>query len=192
MKERLVRGTNVREVVQVLRVHERTHELPPLGAWERDLLRKRVAPSTWYALKVFDSLLQVVHRYVFDGSETAGQSMGRAFARTMLDQTHEIATIPNDPAESLAQLPVRWPYHFNFGVVTVSKLPREADKDSVRVRLNGYPDMSATHGQTIVGWAMEIATRAGAEHLTLHIEERPWMHNNVLSFTLGWDAKAER
>ncbi len=190
MKERLVRGTNVCEVVQVLRVHERKHELPPLGAWERDLLRKRVAPSTWYALKVFDSLLQVVHRYVYDGSETAGQHMGRTFARTMIDQTREITIVPGSPVESLSQLPVRWPFHFNFGVVTIAKLPSAGGKDSVRVRLSGYPDMSATHGQTIIGWTMEIATRAGTEGLELHIEERPWMHNSVLSFTLGWDAKS--
>jgi len=191
MKERLVRGTNVRDVVQVLRAHERAHALPPLGAWERDLLRKRVAPSTWYALKVFDSLLQVVHRYVFDGSETAGQSMGRTFARTMLDQTKEITIVPGDPAESLAQLPRRWPFHFNFGTVSLTKIPRADGREAVRVRLNGYPDMSATHGQTIVGWAMEIACRAGAQNLELHIEERPWMHNNVLSFTLTWDAPAQ-
>ncbi len=190
MKERLVRGTNVRDVVQVLRVHERTQALPPMGEWERDLLRKRVAPSTWYALKVFDSLLQIVHRYVLDGSETAGQAMGRTFARTMVDETREIAITEGDPAETVAQLQQRWRYHFNFGEVTVTKLPQEQGKDAVRVRMTGYPDMSATHGQTIVGWTLEVAGRAGAKHLALHIEERPWMHNNVLSYTLAWDAIA--
>ena len=188
MKERLVRGTNVRDVVQVLRVHERSHTLPPMGEWERDLLRKRVANSTWYALKVFDSLLQIVHRYVFDGSETAGQSMGRTFARSMLDQSKEIVVTPNDPAESVALIQQRWRYHFNFGEVVVTRLPRVEGKDSVRVRLSGYPDMSATHGQTIVGWSLEVAGRAGATNMVLHIEERPWMHNNVLSYTLSWAA----
>jgi len=188
MKERLVRGTNVRDVVQALRVHERTHELPPLGTWERDLLRKRVAPSTWYALKVFDSLLQVVHRYVFDGSETAGQAMGRMFARSMLEQTHEIEVVAGNPAETVAKLQQRWRLHFNFGEVTIHRLPNGDGKAWVRVLISGYPDMSATHGQTIVGWTLEVASRAGAKNLALHIDERPWMHNNVLSYRLGWDA----
>ncbi len=191
MKERLVRGTNVREVVQLLRVHERSHTLPPMGEWERDLLRKRVAPSTWYALKVFDSLLQIAHRYVLDGSEAAGQAMGRTFARTMLDDTKEVVVVANDPTESVAQLQKRWSYHFNFGEVCVTKLPRDQGKDWMRVRLSGYPDMSATHGQTIVGCSLEIAGRAGANDPVLHIEERPWMHNNVLSYTLGWSVRED-
>ncbi len=188
MKERLVSGTNVREVVQTLRAHERTQSLPPLGAWERDLLCTRVAPSTWYALKVFDSLLQVVHRYVFDGSEAAAQNMGRAFARSILAGTQEVSVVPSLPAETLIQLEQRWPHHFNFGTVTITKLPRKDTRDGLRVCLNGYPDMSATHGHTIIGWSLELVGLAGACNLDLHIEERPWMHNNVLSFTLGWDA----
>ncbi len=183
MKERLVRGTNVRDVVKTLRVHQRGHTLPPLGQWEQDLLRKRVSNSTWYSLKVFDSLLQVVHRYVYDGSETAAQTMGRAFAKVM-EESGELDLTGVTPQEALKRMPSRWRSHFNFGEISVDSLPPEDGVNVVRIRLNGYPDMSASHGHSIVGWSMELAERAGAKDLERYIEERPWMHNSVLTYTL--------
>src|SRR5689334_3308913 len=97
MKERLVRGTSVASVVRVLRAQEHQHKIPELGTWEQDLLRKRVSRSTWYSLAVFESLLQVVHRYVFDGSESAAQDMGRSFAKGMIEEAPEQMLAPGNP-----------------------------------------------------------------------------------------------
>ena len=58
-------------VVRALRAAEHEGKIPELGPWEQDLMRKRVSRSTWYSLAVYDSLLHVVHRYVFDGSEAS-------------------------------------------------------------------------------------------------------------------------
>src|SRR4051794_41116803 len=115
MKERLVRGSSLIDVVRLLRAHKSDRALPELGSWEQDLLRKRVSASTWYSLSVFDSLLQTVHRYVFDGSEAAAQSMGRAAARKMLDENPERVLVPGEPLASLGKLNERWHQFFNFG-----------------------------------------------------------------------------
>lgn len=186
MKERLVRGTQLASVLRVLRAHGRDHPLPELGAWEQDLLRKRVATSTWYSLKVFDSLLQLVHRFVFDGSETAAQNMGRSHARIRIDEARELSLVAGDPLATLSRLPGRWSDNFNFGEVTVSALPASVRGHGVRVRISGYPDMSACHGHAIMGFTLELAAQAGARESTLQLEERPWMHNSVLSYTLTW------
>ncbi len=186
MKERLVRGTNLASVLRVLRSRRREKPLPELGAWEQDLLRRRVAPSTWYSLTVFDSLLQVVHRFVFDGSELAAQGMGRQHARTRIAQASEILVIPGDPLETLSRFPKRWGDQYNFGEVTVAPLPAREGEHGVRIRITGYPDMSACHGHSIMGFTLELAEHAGAQGPQLQIEERPWMHNSVLSYTLTW------
>jgi hypothetical protein len=185
MKERLVRGTNLASVLRVLRSYGRERPLPELGTWERDLLQRRVSPTTWYALKVFDSLLQIVHRFVFDGSEAAAQNMGRDYARGKLEAFPELAAI-RDPLDSLSRFAARWRDEFNFGEVTVSPLPAREGEDGVRIRITGYPDMSACHGHAIVGFTLEIAERAGGGAPRAQIEERPWMHNSVLSYTIVW------
>jgi hypothetical protein len=160
MKERLVKGTNLVEVVRLLRSHQHTRPLPEMGAWEQDLLRKRVSPSTWYSLNVFDSLLQMAHRFVFDGSESAAQNMGRRFAQTSLDN--------------------------GKGSITVQPWRGPNGETGAQLQVSGYPDMSACHGHNIIGWTIQMAETAGAKDVTLWVEERPWMHNSVLTFCIGW------
>lgn len=186
MKERLVRGTNVSSVVRVLRANEHERSLPELGQWERDLLKKRVSNSTWYSLAVFESLLQHVHRYVYDGSEAAAQNMGRSFARSMIEHDRERLLAPGAPYEALGRMPARWREHFNFGEVHIDPLENVDGRQRVRIRVTGYPDMSACHGHTIIGWCLEITEQSGGQHATASIEERPWMHNSVLTFVLEW------
>lgn len=185
MKERLVRGSNVGFVLRALRKLGRERPLPELSAWERDLMQRRISPTTWYSLKVFDSLLQLVHRFVFDGSEAAAQLMGRTFAEGKLDTMPEVKAL-RDPLDSLARFAGRWREEFNFGEATVSPLPAREGEHGVRVRISGYPDMSACHGHAIVGVTLQLAENAGAQTPRVVIEERPWMHNSVLSFTLSW------
>jgi hypothetical protein len=186
MKERLVRGTNVRDLVRALRAHQRLRPLPDLGPWEQDLLRKHVSTTTWYSLTIFERLLAVLHRYVYDGSEASAQSIGRAFAKTMIAQDAN-AFIHQTPLDALGQLHAHWRMQFNFGDIVVSALPDEAGHTQVRVKLTGFPDMSATHGHTLVGWTTQLVTEAGARDVQARIEERPWMHNSALTFTLLWD-----
>jgi hypothetical protein len=185
MKERLVRGTNLASVLRALHRYGRERPLPELGAWETDLMQRRVSPTTWYALKVFDSLLQIVHRFVFDGSELAAQNMGRAYAKAKFEAFPEIAAI-RDPLDALSRFSARWRDEFNFGEVAVSPLPAREGEHGVRVRIAGYPDMSACHGHSIIGFTLEVAETAGASAPRVQIEERPWMHNSVLSYTLSW------
>lgn len=188
MKERLVKGTNLLGVVRLLRSQQHSRPLPEMGAWEQDLLRKRVSASTWYALKVFDSLLQIAHRYVFDGSETAAQNMGRFFGQELSrDRASRGAEQPSsDPLATLSDMAGRWRRFFNFGEFDVTPWPGPDSDLGARVQITGYPDMSACHGHTIIGWSMQLIEDAGAKSVELRIEERPWMHNSVLVYTLSW------
>jgi hypothetical protein len=177
-------------VVRILRAHKNSQRLPELGAWEQDLMRKRVSPSTWYSLLIFDSLLQIVHRYVFDGSEAAAQSMGREAARAMIAEQPERIVVPGKPIESLHNMSQRWRELFNFGEIAVTETTEpteaEAGQHGARVRLAGFPDMSACIGHNIMGWSLEVVENAGGKAPHLKLEERPWMHNNVLTFVIAW------
>jgi hypothetical protein len=188
MKERLVKGTNLLGVVRLLRSQQHSHPLPEMGAWEQDLMRKRVSASTWYALKVFDSLLQIAHRYVFDGSESAAQNMGRHFGKELWrDQAARgMERLENDPLALLSEMAGRWRRIFNFGELNVTPWPNPDSEHGARVHITGYPDMSACHGHTIIGWSMQLVEDSGAKQVELRIEERPWMHNSVLTYTLSW------
>lgn len=187
MKDRLVKGTSLVGIVRLLRSQLRTRELPELGTWEQDLLRKRVAPSTWYALGVFDSLLQYAHRYVFDGSELAAQNMGRYFAKNLhTSRTGDGRREGETPLERLSNLGSRWRKLFNFGECTVLAWPTPESAHGARMQITGYPDMSACHGHAIIGWSMQLIEDAGGKDVVLRIEERPWMHNSVLTYTLTW------
>jgi hypothetical protein len=187
MKDRLVKGTSLVGVVRLLRSQQHSRQLPEMGAWERDLLRKRVSPSTWYALGIFDSLLQLAHRFVYDGSEAAAQNMGRAFAQ------HRYALHPGEepqaeqaPLERLTNLGARWRNQYNFGELQITPWPTPESEHGARVQISGFPDMSACHGHTIIGWSERLIEDAGGKDIALRIEERPWMHNSVLTYTLTW------
>lgn len=191
MKERLVRGTNLIGIVRILRARRHSESLPELGAWEQDLMRKRISRSTWYSLQVFDSLLQTVHRHVFDGSEAAAQNMGRESARALLaDDPSKRVVVPEKPLASLQNMSGRWRDLFNFAEIVVTDLRDSgeipADRSGARVRLSGFPDMSACMGHSIMGWSLEIVETSGGHTPSVHLEERPWMHNNVLQFVIDW------
>jgi hypothetical protein len=187
MKERLVKGTIVLGVVRLLRSQQHTRPLPELGDWEQDLLRKRVSASTWYALRIFDSLLQIAHRFVFDGSEAAAQNMGRASGQALARERAARGVPP--PADALSALEFMaqgWRRLFNFGELSVTPATDADGTHGARVQITGYPDMSACHGHTIIGWSLQTIEEAGAKNVELRIEERPWMHNSVLTYTLSW------
>ena len=188
MKERLVKGTNLVQVVRLLRAHQRSHALPEMGVWEQDLLRKRVSPSTWYSLGVFDSLLQIAHRFVYDGSEAAAQGMGRRFALDLMAARDAAGKSlpPTSPVSAVCALSARWRDYFNFGELSITPWPTPDSETGVRVHATGYPDMSACQGHAIVGWSMQYAESAGAKEVAVRLEERPWMHNSVLTYTLTW------
>jgi hypothetical protein len=186
MKERLVRGTNLASVLRVLKSQRRLRPLPELSDWEQDLLERRISASTWYALKVFDGLLQVVHRFVFDGSEAAAQQMGRNHAKERITDASDLLVVASDPLETLARFPARWREQYNFAQVEVAPLPAHGREHGVRVRITAFPDMSACHGHSIMGYTLELAEQAGAVSVKLALEERPWMHNSLLSYTLTW------
>ena len=187
MKDRLVKGTSLVGVVRLLRSQLRTRKLPELGPWEQDLLRKRVAPSTWYALEVFDSLLQYAHRYVFDGSELAAQNMGRVFAKELFaSRSGDGRREGEPPLERLANLGARWRKLFNFGEFSVTPWPAADSRHGAKIQIAGYPDMSACHGHAIIGWSLQLVEDAGAKDVVVRVEERPWMHNSVLTYSLTW------
>lgn len=187
MKDRLVKGTSLVGVVRLLRSQLRNRELPELGAWEQDLLRKRVAASTWYSLGVFDSLLQYAHRYVFDGSESAAQNMGRIFAQNLhASRNGDGRRDGESPLERLTNLGGRWRRLFNFGELAVTPWPSPDSQHGARIQITGYPDMSACHGHAIIGWSLHLVEDAGGKEAVVRIEERPWMHNSVLTYTLTW------
>jgi hypothetical protein len=50
----------------------------------------------------------------------------------------------------------------------------------------GYPYMSACHGHAIIGWSLQLVEDAGAQDVVVRVEERPWMHNSLLTYTLVW------
>ncbi len=186
MKERLVRGTPLASVLRTLRTQRKQRPLPELSSWEKDLIERKVAPTTWYAVSVFDSLLQLVHRFVYDGSEAAAQQMGRIFARESIAAAPESTVVVGDPLETLARVPARWRGQYNFGEVNVSPLPAREGEHGVRVRVASFPDMSACHGHAFIGFTIELAEKAGASGIRMQIEERPWMHNPLLCYTLSW------
>jgi hypothetical protein len=191
MKERLVKGTIVLGVVRLLRSQQHSRPLPELGNWERDLLRKHVSGTTWYALNVFDSLLQTAHRFVFDGSEAAAQNMGRASGKVFMHERNARGVAaPKDPQGGLELMAAGWRRLFNFGELKVAPWPSPDSEQGARVEITGYPDMSACHGHTIIGWSLQMIEDTGAKEIALHIEERPWMHNSVLTYTLTWQVQA--
>lgn len=186
MRERLVKGTNLIGIVRLLRSHKRSGvQLPEMGAWEQDLLRMRLSPSSWYALSVFDSLLQHLHRYVFDGSEAAAHHMGREFASSARDARAD-SKRGKTALEALASHSGTWRNHFNFGELSVSPFPLPSSEDGARVQVHGYPEMSACHGLSIVGWSTQVLEDAGARDVQMRIEERPWMHASTLTYILTW------
>ena len=186
MKERLVKGTSLVQIVRSIRSHRREHALPALGDWERDLLRRRISPSTWYSLKVYESLLQTVHRYVLDGSEAAAEESGKKFARTQQENAELGFLVPGNPAMTLSQLGPQWVRHFNFGELTLQPWPRDDSTSGASICLSGFPDMSAALGHAIMGFTEQLVELSGGSNVAAVLEERPWMHHSVLRFTLTW------
>jgi hypothetical protein len=189
MKERLVRGELLVPIVKMVKSQRKLGPIAELGPWETDLLARRVAPTTWYGLPVFDSLLQVAHRFVLDGSEASARKLGVSFATADLQseaaQRRRQAHLPLESAESeLNALAARWRELFNFGEVRISVGNPEHGLRVFRVQIERYPDMSACLGHAIAGYVGSLVTSAGAALHEVRVDERPWMHNSVLTLVI--------
>jgi hypothetical protein len=86
------------------------------------------------------------------------------------------------PGAELDAFAARWRELFNFGASAVEHIAAdEHGKPAFRVRITGYPDMSACLGHAIAGYVGSLAESAGAAVEEVRLEERPWMHNSVLT-----------
>jgi hypothetical protein len=185
VKDRLVKGRHILTLIKLLETHGKLETLPELVPPGADLIRKPVAPTTWYQLRAFEDLLLSIHRYVFDGSENSGQRMGHLLAAPFLEQSAQADALASGPAAAAELLARDWETHFNFGSVTVEELSPETGS-ATRIQVDGFPDMSSSHGHLLIGWSMESLARANAKNLSVYIEDRPWMHNSQLTFVLSW------
>jgi hypothetical protein len=190
MKERLVRGELLVPIVRMVKAQRKLGRVPELGPWENDVLARRIAPTTWYGLPVFDSLLQVAHRFVMDGSEASARKLGIAFATADLEsgaaQRRGQSHLPLESAEGeLNAMVDRWRQLFNFGEVRVSVGSPEHGLRVFRVQIERFPDMSACLGHAIAGYVGSLVTSSGAAIHEVRVEERPWMHNSVLTLVVS-------
>jgi hypothetical protein len=118
--------------------------------------------------------------------------MGRFFAQELRRErdSRGAEQASDDPLATLSEMAGRWRRFFNFGELNVTAWSSPDSEHGARVEITGYPDMSACHGHTIIGWSMQLIEDAGAKNVELRIEERPWMHNSVLTYTLSWTEHA--
>jgi len=156
----------------MLKSHRREHGLEALSEEAEGLLDQRLLPTEWYPFAGVRELIQAAYRHLLGESEQAALKMGIAGGSYALSTYHKNFVKPNDPLASILAMRHTWKLYFDFAELTAALDGERA----VRFVLEGYPDMTAAHGQMIVGWHRAAGLVAGAERTRGVIVESPWRH----------------
>lgn len=167
---RYAKGTNLSQLVPLLKKRRRARTFGPLSPSAERLLEERILDHAWYAHAPFLELLRVLYREVLGSNEENAISMGIAGGRVSLLGVHKTFVIAGDPIGSAMAMRHSWRAYFNFADL---KATRDND-NRVTLTLTGYSDVPAVHGGLIAGWAVAAAQLAGAQEARGEIVEKPW------------------
>jgi hypothetical protein len=166
---RLAKGTNLVELVKLLRHVRKARSFPSFSPAAERLLEERVLPTVWYPHAAFVELIEFTFRSVLGNSAAKAYEVGATGGRVMLQGSHKALVNTSDPVESVLAMRHAWQLHFNFGV-----LRAEADGRTVTFRLSDYPDVPPSHAYMIAGWGAASGQLAGSAHASAKVLEGPW------------------
>jgi hypothetical protein len=166
---RLAKGTNLVELVKLLRHVRKLRSFPSFSPSAERLLEERVLPTAWYPHAAFLELVEFSFRSMLGNSEAKAYEMGAAGGRVLLQGSHKALLNTTSPVESVLAMRHAWQAHFNFGV-----LRAEADGRTVTFRLSDYADVPPSHAYMIAGWGAASGQLAGAVHANAKVLEGPW------------------
>lgn len=180
--ERTTKGLNLLGLVKMIRAARRVEDLPGLLAEDRALLAKHILPGQWYPFDAFIRILVATHRTLLDGSDATARGMGRVNAEAALLGPHGIHLWTGNVARTVGSLEKTWPQLFSFGQVVMS----EVVERGARMDIQGYPDMTRTHGNVVMGWVQRAAELAGGTRVEVRAEQAPWDGKRSLVITFSW------
>ncbi len=181
--EKKIKGVDLIGVVMSLKAWKKQagRELPDVHPDDVPYLDGsiRVLPSVWYPFETFTRLLSLSHRYVYGGTEEGMIRMGRDAAALAYGGVHSIFVRKDDFAGSVRSFQSQWRQHFNFGELTVDRIP-----GGVRIRFEDFRDASRIHGVLHVGWFLQLAEMCGAQKPKCRIVDAPWLEGGDLTLEL--------
>jgi hypothetical protein len=178
--KRLAKGTNLIELVKLLRHVRKLRTFPKLSAAAENLLAERVLPTAWYPHAAFLELIDFTFRELLRGSERKAYELGMSGGKVQLQGAHKALLNAQDPIESVVAMRHSWQAGFNFGA-----LRAEADKASVTFRLSGYDDVPPAHAYMIAGWGAASAQLVGVAAATAKVLEGPWQGAKELLYRVA-------
>jgi len=181
--ERLAKGVNLVLVAKMLRKQKLVDTLPNLLQEDRDLLNGLVLPTSWYPFDSFARIYRAFHTELMGGDTESALRMGIGIAHSLLEGPHVIYVHKGNPKRTVGNMGRIWRAYFNFGDFTA-----EEGELSARVRLTGYPDVTASHGMTIIGWMQGAIELSGGVNAAHKLEEAPWQGSPNMVVTMTWQS----
>jgi len=177
--QRLVKGTNLVDLIKLLRSVRRVRKLDGLSASAEELLHDRILPTAWYAHESFVELLELTYRGLLKSSDKAACEMGATGGRGELQRTMRALVDRQDPLGSVLAMRHAWQASFNFGA-----LRAKVDDRSVVFRLSGYQDVGRAHAHMIAGFGLAAAQVSGAQNASATVLEAPWSGADELVYRI--------
>ncbi len=167
---RHAKGTNLVELIKVLKIHQRQRPIDGLSPEAQELLDTRILLSDWYPHEPFMELLRVLFEQLLGRSTDKALQIGITGSISSLKGPYKAYIRTGDPAASVLAMRHIWRTFFDFGDLKAS-----LDEDgSVRFILTGYRDVSPVHAAMITAWTVGAARLAGSEKAKVEIVEAPW------------------
>lgn len=167
---RHAKGTNLVELIKVLKVHQRQRPIEGLSREAQELLETRILLSDWYPHEPFMELLKVLFEQLLGRSTNKALQIGITGSITALRGPYKAYIRSGDPAASVLAMRHIWRTFFDFGDLKAS-----LDEDrSVSFVLTGYHDVSPVHAAMITAWSVGAARLAGSGTADVEIIEAPW------------------
>lgn len=177
--ERKAKGANFPALIRTLRSLRKKRPLGPMSSVAEAMLEQRVLDHMWYPHAPLVDLLQVLFREVLGSSEAQTLQVGILEGKQALKTWHSMYVMENDPIGSALAMRHSWRTYFNFGELKAE----QTSPTQVTLRLSGYEDIPAVHGNMILGWAIAAAQLGGAPRATGEIIDRPWRtHSRVMIY----------
>src|SRR5689334_6838164 len=95
---RLAKGLNLLELAKFVRSQKAADTLPGLTSEDRELIKGRIMPTSWYPFETFVRVLCSAHATLMGGSDAAARQMGHLSCTVMLSGPHAVFVHAGNPA----------------------------------------------------------------------------------------------
>ncbi len=152
--------------------------------WE--IINKRILPSTWYPLDVFQRCGVAAFHVIAQANLDLVRFQGRILGKEMFERVYKSLISPQDPMTTLSRFVTVYGQFFNFSTVSFNQAGKNHAKIFHDYDTHQHPG-TAPYCHELLGSLDVLVEMAGGKNVKIELTAKQWEGAPKTIFDITWE-----